>query len=223
MKAAFGTMCLALAVLSGTAVAAGDNISLGDTIRFFDREGTTGGGEFGVAIHPAVNTEVFRTFCVERGEFLDFNQAGFTVVGISTTTVMSGFSLNTQAAYLYTQFRNGGWANATAFAGDGVYGGANHVDDANVLQQAIWSFMGQTFTNSPQVQALIDEANAFATNNAAWGIGNVRVLNLVWATDRNYLAGTHAQDVLTLIPLPTGAGLAMAGLGLLAIRRRTTR
>jgi hypothetical protein len=56
---------LVLAVVCATAPALA-GLSVGDTIRFYDREGTTGGGEFGAALAGAVpNPELFRTFCVQ--------------------------------------------------------------------------------------------------------------------------------------------------------------
>jgi len=53
-----------------------DPISVGDVVRFTDREGTSSGGEFGVRkLDPITGTwlELFRTFCLERNEYIAFN------------------------------------------------------------------------------------------------------------------------------------------------------
>jgi hypothetical protein len=223
MKGLMKMAAISTLAAAGAAQAGGDNINVGDVIRFRDGPGNSTGGEFHVArAGNESNANLFTTFCLQRTEHMDFHVAGFNVIGVSTQTRASLplTNLAPQVAYLYTQFRAGTLANATAFAGDGVYGGTDHEADANALQNTIWSFMGQTFTDSAAVQALRTQAN-----NSGWtGVGNVRILNLTWATNRGHGgAGTDAQDMLTLIPLPTGAALGLAGMGLLAIRRRGVR
>ena len=83
-----------------------DSIKAGDVIRFFDREGNTGGGEFGVARLPDSNTELFRTFCLQRTEYMDFNAAGFKVITITEYAQLGNDRIESQTAYLFTQFRN---------------------------------------------------------------------------------------------------------------------
>lgn len=228
MKSSMILASLALAAAAGAAQAGGDNINVGDTIRFFDRDGNLGGGEFGVAKLPASNIELFRTFCLQRNEYMDYNAAGFNVVGVSTQTVAGGVNLAAEVAYLYTMFRAGTLPGSAIT--DGSYGGGNHGTEADSLQRAIWSFMGQLNPNSAEVTsdvqavALRNAASAAIASNSWSGIGNVRILNLTWATGRSgFGAGTDAQDQLVIIPLPTGAALGLAGLSLLAIRRRAAR
>ncbi len=225
-------VCAAAPALAG--------LSVGDTIRFYDREGTTGGGEYGVAMAGAVpNPEIFRTFCVQVGEFLDFNRYGFNVVGITDHTEFAGGNtLTPYTAYLFTQFTNQSLSNY-----DYPSNTTAHTRDANSLQRALWFLEGEVGSVGSDLQAVawIKEAvNAvgvsFAGYNytprgpATWGtgLGSVRVLNLTWATSRFAKAGTPAQDVLYISPepvvpsvdAPSAALLGVIGLGLAAWAKR---
>jgi len=188
-----------------------NNISVGEKIRFFDHEGNTGGGEFGVAKLPNVNTELFRTFCLQRDEYLDFNAAGFNVVGITKTVQLNGTALSNGAAYLFYKFAAGTLANY-----DYTANSAEHIKDANALQNAIWKFQGQPTVGplDPQTTLWYDEAAAVTDDYLRY----VSVLNLTWATTRGgFTAGTAAQDVLVLVPEPLTLlllGLGLFGLGI---------
>jgi hypothetical protein len=231
LLAVLTVVCLAAPALAG--------LSVGDTIRFYDREGTTGGGEYGVALAgPTANPELFRTFCVQVSEFLDFNRAGFNVADITNhSEVVGGNTLTPYTAYLYTQF------SSRSLSGyDYAAGTAAHIGDANSLQRAIWLFEGEIAGVGSDLQAAawVKEAvNAVGVGfggysyaprgPATWGttLGQVRVLNLTWASSRYANAGRAAQDVLYFVPdgvpmvdAPSAALLGVIGLGLAAWAKR---
>lgn len=197
-------------------------ISTGDTIRFTNREGSTGGGEFGVAELPNANTELFRTFCLQVNEYLDFSPIGFKVVDISDHA--QGYSddpLDARTAYLYTQFRNGTLSNYNYTPSS-----AAHVASADALQKAFWAIEGETGSATGQALTWINEAAAAISGGAWSGLGNVRVLNIEWTfrSEGQFPEGTPAQDVLTIVPEPASftvwCVLGMAGLAAWRRRRR---
>jgi hypothetical protein len=197
-------------------------IKVGDTIRFFDREGSTGGGEFGVARLPNQNTELFRTFCLERNEYIDFNQAGFRVDSITNFADAGGVGggspdyLDPRTAWLYYHFRMGSLT--------GYDYGAGRVTSANNLQNAIWRLEDEITGQAGN--PFIIAANAASTEALAFAASRVRVMNISWATTRGgYVAGQRAQSMLTLIPEPGSmlvwAVLGLAGAGMTNRRRRS--
>lgn len=193
--------------------------------------GSTRGGLFEVTINNTtglsssqlggdiVTGNVFYSFCVEVTETLSAGNHNFDV---NTQSIQGGASplspqpLVAQTAYLYKNFRMGTLTGFTA------------LDNANVngLQDAIWFFQNQLgvadvddnnlVTLSAKAQSFVDLANT-AVNGGSWvGISNVRILNLGSAS-----ADFPRQDLLALVPLPHGAGLAGIGLlGLATMRRR---
>lgn len=229
MKRRIWLSLLGIAVLMGGLLTtspapamANDGLAVGDVIRFFDREGSIGGGEFGTAKLPNLSAEIFRTFCVQRDEYLDFNQAGFRVVGITGVVQLQNQPLNFKTAWLYSQFRAGtltGYnytANSTA-----------RIASADALQAAIWHFENESgYTNFGSLSAAAQGFVNLAVAANPQDLGNVRVVNLVWETARSgYAKGAAAQDVLTIIPEPAffqmGALIAFGGLGYARLRKRS--
>jgi hypothetical protein len=222
------------------------DMKVGDKVVFTDKEGTIGGGEYEVKNLTDPSKKLFRTFCVERNESLDFSSAGFIVKEISTKT-SSGKELDSKAACLYWSFRKG-----TLAGYDYTPGSSDHVKSANALQAALWLIQKESGYNldnwwsDDTFQALPNsvknKAYAFknlaaaAISSGSWtGLGLVRVAQMVY-TDRytvdkrgkkkySHREGDPAQDVLILIPEPASivfwltAG-SLAGIGAVVRRRK---
>lgn len=190
----------------------------------------------------------FRTFCVERNIFFT---PGTTYAFQIETVARSGGGgpnpdpISIETAYLYTKFRT---MTLSGYRSDTD---ANRALDAGSLQLALWrledEFTAAQFATKATLLAAINDgrwngltddqfnkANAFiadATANASSffnsNSNNVRALNIFADNNGNgvYDAGVDGdmQSQLTLIPLPTGAALGLAGLSVLAIRRRAAR
>jgi hypothetical protein len=218
------------------------DLKKGDKIRFFDRPGTIGGGEYGVAKLPAKDVELFRTFCIERNESLDFTSAGFVVKDISSKT-SSGKKLAAGAAYLYWEFRHG------TLAGYDTSTSTRHTKSANALQAALWLLQKesgynldnwwsddtfQSLDSSIKSKALAFKTlaqNAVANGLAKTAVKYVKVANIVWTKRKDhkgktiYKDGDPAQDVLILVPEPAsivfwGTSIGIGGVGAVIRRRR---
>lgn len=196
-----------MAVACGTPVLAGDPVIVGQLIYINDREGSTPGGEFGVATSLG-GPDLFRTFCIQRDEPIDFWNP-LVITGISTVAMEQGDPLDYRTAWLYTQFRAG-----TLPGYNYTPNSLARIESANALQQAIWYIeQEQAIVYTPLAQYFVDLAN-----NAGWtDVGRVRILNL------RYVTGEPAQDILVLDPIPEPTSMALAGLGLVAILKLRRR
>lgn len=172
----------------------------------------------------------FQSFCLEVNENLSF---GATYAAQINTVVIDGQpgnsglagrqTLAAGTAWLYERFRTG------ALAADGYdYNpGSGRQASAMALQDAIWMFQNQITYNANNSFVIAANnalgAGSFAGLDGAFADADfsqtrVRALNLGSGTGEDPWGN---QDLLTLIPLPTGGGLAAAGLlGLAAVRRR---
>jgi hypothetical protein len=216
------TRCVVLlsliVVLSGGFAQAG--VMVGDQIRFFRAEGNaTSGGEYGVAYASDPGHELFRTFSLNQDLFLDFNAHGFVIDSITTFARPDHNELDSRTAYLYSKFSAGTLSDYNYLPN-----GMGHKQSADSLQLAIWNLEGGSSGVDAQAQAWIDEANAAIAGGQWSGLGNVRILNLSWATGRRHHdAGDPAQDVLAIIPEPSTLAiwtvLGMSGLCVLYRRR----
>lgn len=180
-----------------------------------------GVGKTGMA--SDINAGSFQTFCVELGQNITPNRNYEVKVNTQIVTGAPGLAtIADETAWLYLQFRRG---NLSGYDYDP---NANRGEHANSLQLAIWFFQDQLSGNpggrlTDFFADTLAQQWALAAQNAV-DIGgfvntNVRALNVgdPNANPQNY----ERQDMLTIIPLPTGGGLAAAGLmGLAAIRRR---
>lgn len=177
----------------------------------------------------------FQSFCLELNEHVDVNPGSpqnpvnQVTVSISTAAVNGGVGggtpdpISPESAFLYTQFRHGALAGYT-YDNDAPVGGLSRSETARALQLAFWKLENElanlqvSGSNGAGSQAVLDLANAFLSMAASSGwtdIGNVRVINYTRT------GGELGQSMLTLIPLPSAGGLALAGiLGCGMTRRR---
>src|SRR5690606_12853492 len=117
MRASVLSLVALIAVFTGSVAEA--SLQVGDRIRFTDKEGTQNGGEFGVHLKDSPNpymggngesAELFRTFCLERNEYLDFSSSGFVIDSISKEAVNGGTGgpnpdpISAETAWLYYNF-----------------------------------------------------------------------------------------------------------------------
>jgi hypothetical protein len=207
------------ALLSSVASA---SLSVGDRVRFTDLTGSTGGGEFGVHLKDHANpfagntesAELFRTFCLEKNEYIDFHKNGFIVESISTAAENGGLGgpqpdpISAETAWLYYNFARG---SLSGYLGD--------MASADNLQKALWGFEDElnvaemaAWSNNPFVLAA--QAAILANgSDVQEAVDRVRVLNIVWASDRHgfdgvyegpkpgtLTSGDRAQSVLYIIP-----------------------
>ncbi len=192
------------------------------------------------------NYRSFQTFCLERNENMDIGDVVQTSFG--TGAVFGGVNggpndpISNETSYLYFHFRRGTLQTTYEYVNQST--ATQNVDtrrgSARALQLAFWvleeeyAALGANTFNAAWAHNVIDtnssiqnSANYTAAQrqmakdliteafNAAWtGIGNVRVLNYTRSN------GEPGQSVLTLIPLPSAGGLALAGLLVVGVRRR---
>ncbi len=178
--------------------------------------------------HP----ESFQTFCLEANEyaanpmniwvseaFVD-GSAGSHAWGGGTNANNAGDDLDSETAWLYTQFATG---NLTGYAYDNFNpsNGLTRRQSAKALQWLIWTTEGESnyyvnaiAPNTAQ-QSLIaswESLYADAVQGGWSGIGNVRVLQ-----DYTYGCGCcygYAQDFLYLVPVPVPGAVLLGLLGM---------
>lgn len=224
-RAMTAAMVLVLTAAAGTALADGVvRLNQGmyqagsggefQMVRLSGDVGVLGGPNY--AGNPA---DSFPTFCVEILEHVSFGgvynaHVNTMAVGGSYGAGPDGDPIDPRTAFLYSSFRSGS-LQGYAFNGTTDERRAS----ALKLQQAIW------YIEEPG--AALGQNNEFVglANNAGWtDLGDVRVLNL-YVRNGDGSNGGHAQDQLTMVPLPPAAtaglcGLAMVMGGTYARRRR---
>ena len=165
----------------------------------------------------------FISFCIEVNEFLGGNphstQIATSAAGGGVGGAVNGEDpLGAVTAVLYYEFRTGGTFNGAAPLGTDAASWTTAL--TNALQRAIWAseqeignfgngITAADFQNDTTALAMYNWAAAQVTGTttlAQAAIAKVRVLR----TFTN--AGVNSQDLLTIIPLSTAGGLAMAGL-----------
>ncbi len=181
-----GLVVQSMLVSSASAIV---QVNVGDLLKFSNGLGGNGGGEFGALVNGGPGS--FVTFCVERGESLNFTDS-FVVSAISTTSQNSGVALHAGTADLFSRFHNGNLLGYTGTAGQ-----------QTSLQLAIWFFQGQLAIGPSLVATYAADAGAQAyvlSAAGAVGTGAVKILNM-----RTLAAAgqqdSPAQDVL-IVPEP---------------------
>jgi hypothetical protein len=123
--------------------------------------------------------------------------------------------LDARTAYLYSHF-----ISMTLTTPYDYSNAVNRAADANAMQRAIW-FIEQEDSTPLDGKALDfwNEANNAVMSGNWIGTGNVQIMNVYTNSSR-----VDYQDMLVIVPLPGGAGLAAMGLagltGIAALRRR---
>lgn len=232
---------------------------VGTRVQFDDGLGSGPGGEFKLLTNQADQTQIngptntftekFRTFCVQRNEFLNFSNE-FLVQSVQGVALAGGNTLKAGAGALYSQFTTvgpNGFGVQTFFSGaNAVTYDTSSASDANLLQDAIWHFQGQTLSHSNDAtdNKFIAAANGALSslggsgsvyNYGGYGgfYGGVNIVNLLWNENTgNRRIGDPAQDVLSYQPadlprvdnpVPEPATMLLFGLGALGagfVRRR---
>ena len=190
-----GSLC----VLCGHANASGQLLS--SYVKLQNGPGSNA-GEFRVddGKKMSLGTGLFNTFCVQRQEFINYNTSYRVALG--NVPVANPNSVNItvgdgkKASALYREFLRGKPTSAAAPAGNilGVNYNFNKVGnvtntDADLLQKAIWYYMGQNTAGTTLYATLI----AAKTNNAF--INAVETQNSAIQADNGYYGGVQVMNL----------------------------
>ncbi|QKK07427.1 MAG: hypothetical protein HND58_04165 [Planctomycetota bacterium] len=216
---------LAVGCLAGSAMA-------GPQVRFYNTDGSD--NEDGFTADLGANgysnpTGDYVTFCVETLEHFGYGTTYEYLISdqVRDNGGNGNLALNTQAgrrvAWLYKEFATGGAAAIRAL--DAAFSGFTDQQTRELLQRYIWDRFAipsnDNWQNGTFTDAMFDTMTTQAdAGGAQSGLHNVRVMN-IYSVGHNGDDAYGGQDMLVIIPLPSGAGLASVGLlGLAAARRR---
>ena len=211
-------MIVVTASLMGLPAISVASLQVGDRIHFTDKEGSTGGGEFGVhklvSASPAggnvASSELFRTFCIERTEYIDLNVNGFVIDSISKSAnggLPSGpDQIEQQTAWLFYNYTRG-----TLAGYDYTDNSLARKISANALQNAIWFLEGEIILSAAQQAAnpFLVAANLASAVALQAAFDRVFVLNIKFATDRHGYDGVYEKTQNS--PAPYGSWVSGPG------------
>ncbi len=188
-------------------------------------------------------SESFQTFCLETNEytlndvdvyvsqsFKDGSAGSHAYRGGSNVDPYDGEpdgdDLDSKTAYLYYQFAKGTLSGYDF--GSGGYNGLDRSQTAGALQRLIWATEGEggdDFTsvffgislNLDQQDLISDWSDDFDESNWPSGIGDVRVLQIVFETGCGTL---HRQDFIYVTPVPGAVLLGVIGLAVAGVKLR---
>ncbi len=190
------TLC-AIAIVAGLCVAApasADVLSVGDFVEFDQIQNTTpqGGGPFKL-VAPE---DTWTTFCLEMGEFINYNDK-FYVRAITDRTTSRDVAITTDTKAIYHYFRTEntlGWLGAD-------------------VQYAIWSLEGHTVSLSAGAQNILDWYTGLGSGGYDFKGDQVYVVQLLKA---DMTSPAQDQLMITFKSVPEPGSMLLVGLGLLA-------
>jgi hypothetical protein len=221
-------IAMAAVLLAGACIASG-----AEKVRFYDTDGSDSTDGFTAdLLSNGYNNPVgdYTTFCVEVFETFSYgteyeyqistevkDNGGFETRALDSTA-------GRRVAYLYSKFAAGGAAAIRALHGD--FAGYTNAQTRILMQRYIWDRFAYPDSDNWASGTLYSDADfdtlttAADADGAQTGLHGVRIMN-VYAVGHAGDESFGGQDQLTVIPLPSGAGLACAGLlGVVAARRR---
>jgi hypothetical protein len=215
-------MCNSKAIMAGLIAAASLAVTANatPTVRFNDTENNWNTNDGFLADLGADGSYDYTTFCVEIQEPIALGVV--YEYGVSTSVKNRGgdgpLSLDNATGYavafIFSTFDAGGETAIESLSGTA---GLTDSQYRELTQRTIWNKLFGGYDNATFTQTMIDQL--FANASGQWdSLHNVRVMN-VWEDFANQTGGR--QDMLVVVPLPSGAGLASLGLlGLAATGRR---
>lgn len=189
------------------------------TVRFGDTDNNWNASDGFLVDLGADGSYDYTTFCLEIQEPISMgtvyeyglsnsvkNRGGAGPLSLDNTT---GYAI----AFLFHEYQTGATNSVESLSGLSL----SDAQARELLQRTIWNKLYGGHTDGFFTQGKIDLL--FTAAQGQWqSLRNVRVMN-VWV-DADNQTGAR-QDMLTMVPLPSSAGLA--GLGLLCISARRRR
>ncbi len=202
-------------------------IEAGDKIKFVQRTGPNGGGEFKWVADTNKNNifgdlgdYTWQSFCVEKNEYITQNTA-YTVEGISGYAKAGGIgghdafingktadSLGNETAWLFWNFSKG-------TLGTGAYAYTSTYEQEGYLQNVIWFLEDEISSLDTKTKNFYNSwhADYLTAYNSGWrNNGQVQVVNLGVGRQDQLIIGHHAPEPATMLLFGFGL-IGLAGIG----------